>query len=88
MDPFTNFKIGSLKVSIYRMLTLTIFHTLNIIKQMGTFPEIMPNEQILFEFKKPGFNKLLIFDLDETLIHSLRSGDEEDEDFPYVYDEA
>lgn len=33
-----NFKLESLKVSIYRKLTLTIFHTLNIIKQMGKFP--------------------------------------------------
>ena len=29
-----------------------------------------------FKFKKAGFNKLLIFDLDETLIHSKRDEDE------------
>ena len=32
VNPFANFKVDSLKVSIYRRLTLTIFHTLNIIK--------------------------------------------------------
>ena len=46
VDPFANFKIGSLKVSIYRRITLMIFHTLNIIKQMGWFPEVLPEEQI------------------------------------------
>ena len=45
---------------------------------MGKFPEVTPEEEIEFKFKKPGFSKLLIVDLDETLIHSLRSEDEED----------
>jgi hypothetical protein len=29
-----------------------------------------------FKFKKPGFDKLIIFDLDETLIHSLIERDD------------
>ena len=33
-------------------------------------------EKIDFRFKKAGFNKLLIFDLDETLIHMKRDEEE------------
>jgi hypothetical protein len=31
-----------------------------------------------FKFKKPGHNKLLLFDLDETLIHLRRETDDPD----------
>lgn len=35
--------------------------------------EPLPEDQkIKFKFKKKGFNKLLLFDLDETLIHVRR----------------
>ena len=71
-DYFLNFKIDSLKVSHYRRMTFMIFHTLCAIKQVGFFPEVTEAEMVDFEFKKPGFKKLMIFDLDETLIHSLR----------------
>jgi len=54
---------------------------------MGAFPEVQNHEKIPFKFKKPGFTKLLIFDLDETLIHSLRKEDDEDS-FCYLYDES
>lgn len=85
---FAGFKAESLKVSVYRRMTLTLFHTLNIIKQMGKFPDVTPEEEIDFKFKKQGVSKLLVFDLDETLIHSLRSDDDEEGDFPYLYNEA
>lgn len=86
-ETFENFKIDCLKVSHYRRMTFTIFHTLNAIKQVGIFPEIAEENKIDFEFKKPGFNKLIIFDLDETLIHSLRQEDEEDSCYPYYFNE-
>ena len=54
---------------------------------MGEFPEVKDYEKIPFKFTKPGFNKLLIFDLDETLIHSLRTDDDE-YDFDYLYEES
>ena len=38
---------------------------------MGAFPIIPLANKIPFEFKKHGFKKLLIFDLDETLIHCV-----------------
>jgi hypothetical protein len=66
---------------------MTFFHSIHVIKQIGAFPAIEEADRIDFKFKKPGFTKLLIFDLDETLIHSLRSEDEEDTEFPYLYDE-
>jgi TFIIF-interacting CTD phosphatase-like protein len=54
---------------------------------MGAFPIIPLANKIPFEFKKHGFKKLLIFDLDETLIHSLRDNEGEDDDFNYRYDD-
>jgi hypothetical protein len=46
---------------------------------------------ITFEFQKPGFKKLLIFDLDETLIHCEREElitelSEEDDELKFVPD--
>ena len=39
--------------------------------------EPLPEDlKIEFEFKKPFFSKLIIFDLDETLIHSKRDEEE------------
>lgn len=52
-------------------MTLHIFHSINIIKQIKERPEIFDEQFVEFKFTKPGFKKLLIFDLDETLIHSL-----------------
>lgn len=50
-------------------MTLHIFHSINIIKQIKEKPDLDHEQMIDFKFKKPGFNKLIIFDLDETLIH-------------------
>lgn len=61
-------------------MTLNIFHSINIIKQIKEKPIIPNNQFIEFKFKKPGYNKLIIFDLDETLIHCQRE-EEEEEDF-------
>lgn len=51
---------------------------------MGKFPKIPEAKKLNFKFKKEGFKKLLIFDLDETLIHSLRDQDENEEEFIYA----
>ena len=41
---------------------------------------------IEFKFKKPGFSRLLIFDLDETLIHTKRDQDEiQDAQLTFLY---
>lgn len=37
---------------------------------MSALPIIPEEKKIDFKFKKTGFDKLLIFDLDETLIHT------------------
>ena len=42
------------------------------IKGVNKIPEISEEQKIEFKFKKEGFNKLIIFDLDETLIHCKR----------------
>jgi Dullard-like phosphatase family protein len=44
-----------------------------------SYQPLREEQKIKFKFKKPGFKKLLLFDLDETLIHVQRSliGDEE-----------
>lgn len=51
---------------------------INVIQQIKEFPPVKQSEKVKFQFKKANFNKLLIFDLDETLIHSLRYEDEAD----------
>lgn len=37
---------------------------------MDPLPEIPEEKKINFKFVKKGYDKLLIFDLDETLIHT------------------
>ena len=66
-------------VSAYKEMTLRIFHSINFIKQLEEFPEIPEDKKIDFKFTKPGYDKLLIFDLDETLIHTIRSEEELEE---------
>lgn len=61
-----------MKMGAYKELIQTIFHTINMIKRVTNIPEITEEQKVKFEFKKPGYNKLLIFDLDETLIHVKR----------------
>lgn len=57
-------------------MTLSIFHSLNFIKMMPPYEPLPEDLKIEFEFKKPFFSKLIIFDLDETLIHSKRDEEE------------
>ena len=42
------------------------------------YTPLKDQQKIDFKFKKKGFKKLLIFDLDETLIHVKRDNEEED----------
>lgn len=72
-------------VSAYKEMTLRIFHSINFIKQLKEFPPIPEHKKVDFKFKKPGFDKLLIFDLDETLIHSLRDADELEDQYDQLY---
>lgn len=67
----------SLLLSNYKELTLRIFHTVNFVKNLGEIPAIEEENKINFRFKKRGYDKLIIFDLDETLIHSIREDGEE-----------
>lgn len=57
-------------------MTLRIFHSLNLINKMEALPIIQQEDKVDFKFTKPNMKKLIIFDLDETLIHTIR--DEED----------
>ena len=63
-----------LKVSQYRQMTQDMFLQINKIKEMMTteYQELPPDKIIDFKFKKKGYKKLLLFDLDETLIHIWR----------------
>lgn len=76
-----------MKSSVYKNMTLHIFHSINIIKQIQDRPNVSELQKIDFEFKKEGFKKLIIFDLDETLIHCQREEllSEEDEEDPYKF---
>ena len=67
---YRDFKAPSLKVSEYKETSLRIINTISMVKDVKQFNPIPPEQQIDFKFKKKGFDKLLLFDLDETLIHS------------------
>lgn len=58
-------------------MTLRIFHSINYFKNLDAKPAIREEDKINFRFTKPGHDKLLIFDLDETLIHSIQDNCEE-----------
>jgi Dullard-like phosphatase family protein len=80
-----------MKVSVYRSMTLHIFHSINIIKQIKEVAAVEKDQEIQFTMKKQGFKKLLIFDLDETLIHCQReellvdpNDSEEEDEFKFV----
>lgn len=74
-----------MKLSHYKQMTFHIFHAINIIKRIKEKPKIEDEQYINFKFTKQGFKKLLIFDLDETLIHCKRDEylDEDDEIFQF-----
>lgn len=65
-----------MKSSEYKDLTLHIFHSINQIKKIKDRPEILEEQIVDFKFKKPNCRKLIIFDLDETLIHVLRDAED------------
>jgi hypothetical protein len=59
-------------------MTLRIYHSINFIKEIKELPTVPDSKRIDFKFKKPGFTKLIVFDLDETLIHTKRNLDDLD----------
>ena len=61
-------------------MTLRIFHSINFIKQIKEFPKIYDSKKIDFKFKKPGYSRLIVFDLDETLIHTKRNLEDLDQE--------
>lgn len=64
-------------LSDYREMTLRIFHSINFIKSLGVFSPVDEAQKINFRFTKTNFQRrLIIFDLDETLIHSIRDENE------------
>ena len=67
-----------MKVSTYKEVTLNIYHSLALVKELMNqdYKPVSEDMKVDFKFKKKGFKKLLIFDLDETLIHC--KCDEED----------
>ena len=73
-------KINSLKPSVYKDMTIRIYQTINLIKQIEQFPTVPDLVKIDFEFKKKGVKKVLILDIDETLIHTKRDEDDVDEE--------
>jgi len=67
-----------LSVKEYMKMTGDIFKQIHMIKdifenQDEPYLPLEEDEKMNFKFKKPGFKKLLLFDLDETLIHVKRS---------------
>ena len=79
-NKYKDFPVNSLKVSEYKETTLRIVQTIGMIKEIKPIPTIKEHQKIDFKFKKAGFTKLLLLDLDETLIHTQRDQDECDEE--------
>eukprot|EP00347_Sterkiella_histriomuscorum_P019224 403342466 len=68
-----------LSAQMYKNMTIHIFSQINYIKKIQGKPDLSDEQFINFKFKKPGFKKLLIFDLDQTLIHSPRDQHDQEE---------
>jgi hypothetical protein len=67
---------NNLTVGEYKQVTSDMLKQLCLIKkilQSTQYEPLSDSDRINFQFKKPGFKKLLIFDLDETLIHVKRT---------------
>lgn len=65
-----------LRPAEYRQVITQTFLQLAHVKAIlseGNCQQLTEDKMVEFTFKKPGFKKLLIFDLDETLIHVKRS---------------
>ena len=57
----------------YRELTIHIYQSIDYLQSDAVIPmEEVQKRMIDVPFKKPGFTKLLVFDLDETLSHCLK----------------
>lgn len=70
-----------LPVNQYRDLASDMFKQIYMIKdilsnQTKEYEPLTEEQKIKFKFKKRGFNKLLLFDMDETLIHVKRRSEE------------
>ena len=81
---YEEFPDQSLKLSVYKEVSVAIIQAISAAQEISVFPPVNPASKIDFQFKKKGFSKLLIFDLDETLIHSMR--DEDELEFPKLND--
>lgn len=76
-------KESHLSIIDYQTVIAEVFVQISKIKQLLTkyeYVERSDDEKLEFRLKKPGFKNLLIFDLDETLIHVMRDQEEVPED--------
>jgi hypothetical protein len=70
-----------MRVCDYKEVVADVFMQLAKMKEIITNNEVTPIEEtqkIDFKFKKQGMTKLLLFDLDETLIHVKRDSEDHD----------
>jgi len=70
-----------MRLTDYKEVVVDVFMQIAKIKELITFKEFTPlqeSQRIDFKFKKPGQTKLLLFDLDETLIHVKREVSDQD----------
>lgn len=75
-------ELEPMKPDIYKRMMLHIYHSIVLIKKIKTLPE--PNKYVNFRFKKKASSKkLIVFDLDHTLIHC----DSEEEDIELLVEE-
>lgn len=61
-----------LRGTVFREFTIHIFQSMHAIQQLEIDPKEISDRAINFTFTKPGFSRVIFFDLDETLAHCVR----------------
>ena len=56
-------------------LLVHIYQSINFLQNLQISEEAILEKQIEVQFKKPGVTKLLLLDLDETLVHCVKNPD-------------
>lgn len=58
---------------VYMELLVHIYQSINFLQNLEISEEVIHEKQIDVEFKKPGIEKMLLLDLDETLVHCVKN---------------
>lgn len=66
-------EMTGLKGHVYMELLVHIYQSINFLQNLEILEEQILEKQIEVHFKKPGMTKMLLLDLDETLVHCVKN---------------